>query len=104
VRAAAALFLAGSFGAVATAAQAAPPPSAPAYCAQLSQALPGIKAIDCQAQLLAPGGGRSVKGLPLLVRRAPAAASGKARATRILLLGGIHGDELICNWCCYMSV
>ena len=65
----------------------------PAWCAQLSRALPGVSAADCQAQLLTPGGARSVKGMPLLVRRIPAQAGGKARPVRILLLGGIHGDE-----------
>jgi hypothetical protein len=65
----------------------------PAYCAQISQALPGVAVSDCQAQLLAPGGGRSVKGVPLLVRRIPAQAGGKGKPVRILLLGGIHGDE-----------
>jgi protein MpaA len=65
----------------------------PAYCAQISQALPGVSVSDCQAQLLAPGGGRSVKGAPLLVRRIPAQAGGKGKPVRILLLGGIHGDE-----------
>ena len=93
MRVAAALLIAGLLGAAATAAQAAPPPAAPAYCAQLSQALPGIKAVDCQAQQLVPSGGRSVKGLPLLVRRVPTFAGDKGRPTRILLLGGIHGDE-----------
>ena len=65
----------------------------PAYCAQISQALPGVAVSDCQAQLLAPGGGRSVKGVPLLVRRIPAQAGVKGKPVRILLLGGIHGDE-----------
>jgi hypothetical protein len=65
----------------------------PAYCAQISQALPDVNESDCQAQLLAPGGGRSVKGVPLLVRRIPAQAGGKDKPVRILLLGGIHGDE-----------
>lgn len=65
----------------------------PAYCAQISQALPGVSMADCQAQLLAPGGGRSVRGTPLLVRRIPAQAGGKGKPVRILLLGGIHGDE-----------
>jgi protein MpaA len=65
----------------------------PAYCAQISQALPGVAVSDCQAQLLAPGGGRSVKGMPLLVRRIPAQAGVKGKPVRILLLGGIHGDE-----------
>jgi murein peptide amidase A len=68
---------------------AAPPP----YCAQISEALPGVSVADCQAQLLAPGGGRSVKGAPLLVRRIPAQAGVKGKPVRILLLGGIHGDE-----------
>lgn len=43
--------------------------------------------------MLAPGGGRSVRGTPLLVRRVPAQAAAGARPRRILLLGGIHGDE-----------
>jgi hypothetical protein len=43
--------------------------------------------------MLAPGGGRSVKGMPLLVRRIPAQAGVKGKPVRILLVGGIHGDE-----------
>ena len=65
----------------------------PAYCAQISQALPGVAVSDCQAQMLAPSGGRSVKGMPLLVRRIPAQAAVKGKPVRILLVGGIHGDE-----------
>ena len=63
------------------------------YCVQFSRALPGVSVAQCQAQMLAPGGGRSVKGLPLLVRRVPAQASAGGKPVRILLLGGIHGDE-----------
>jgi hypothetical protein len=64
-----------------------------AYCAQISRALPGVSTAHCQAQMLAPGGGRSAHGLPLLVRRIPAQASVGSKPVRILLLGGIHGDE-----------
>jgi hypothetical protein len=64
-----------------------------AYCAQIGHALPRVSVSNCQAQMLAPGGGRSIKGMSLLVRRIPAQAGGKGKPVRILLLGGIHGDE-----------
>ena len=82
--------LAACCAAVALPAHAAQTPS---YCAQISQALPGVSVSDCQSQTLSPGGGRSVKGMPLLVRRIPAQQGGKGTPVRILLLGGIHGDE-----------
>jgi murein peptide amidase A len=47
----------------------------------------------CQNSALAPTGALSQKGFPILARRIPAAKNG-SRPVRILLLGGIHGDEL----------
>ncbi len=47
----------------------------------------------CQGSGLAPTGMVSVKGFPILARAIPALRTGK-EPVRILLLGGIHGDEL----------
>ncbi|GAB3540729.1 murein tripeptide amidase MpaA [Noviherbaspirillum agri] len=49
----------------------------------------------CQRSGLIPTGAESRKGFPILMRSIPAARPGKhAEPMRILLLGGIHGDEL----------
>jgi murein peptide amidase A len=63
--------------------------------------LPGVSAATCQRSALAPSGAASLKGFPILVRdipatavKTPASAAKKGGPVRILLLGGIHGDEL----------
>ena len=76
-----------SFAASATAAQQAD------WCKRLSPRLPGVSAAECQHSGLQPSGAISRKGFPILVRSMPAAKAGKG-AVRVLLLGGIHGDEL----------
>jgi protein MpaA len=62
------------------------------WCARLSPQVPGIAQPACRESGLVAGDGRSVQGVPLWTRDIPA-ASGKPRF-KVLLLGGIHGDEL----------
>ena len=64
------------------------------WCRRLSTPLPGVRTADCLRAELAPATVRSNKGFPLLARQYPPADAGRDKATRILLLGGIHGDEL----------
>lgn len=65
------------------------------WCQPLSKRLPGVSLGDCRNSLLVPTGVKSRQGFPILMRdiAAPGPASGK-NALRILLLGGIHGDEM----------
>lgn len=64
------------------------------WCKRLSPRLPGVSAETCQRSGLQPAGAMSRKGFPILTRTFPAAARHKNSPVRILLLGGIHGDEL----------
>lgn len=61
------------------------------WCSQLAPRLPTISADDCRRSALTPTGASSLKGFPILLRDIP--AKGK-EPVRVLLLGGIHGDEL----------
>jgi murein peptide amidase A len=61
------------------------------WCQQLVKRLPGITNAECLNSTLTPTGVKSVRGFPILVRDTP---SKKPDGLRILLLGGIHGDEL----------
>lgn len=91
---AALLLTAGSGGAL-----AAPPPSLPAsapvdgLCGELAARIKGFDAEQCRLAGLSPNAARSTQGNPLLVRDVPASAAGNAPPPRILVLGGIHGDE-----------
>jgi hypothetical protein len=59
-------------------------------CGDLSARLPGVKQAVCEAAKLQQGAARSVKGRPILWGDV-----GPANApTRVLVVGGIHGDEL----------
>ncbi|WP_232429519.1 M14 family zinc carboxypeptidase [Noviherbaspirillum autotrophicum] len=72
-------------------------PSQPAdWCKRLSARLPDVSVADCQQSALKPTGALSQKGFPILKRVIPAAKSGSPHKepVRVLLLGGIHGDEL----------
>ena len=62
------------------------------WCARLAPAVPGVDAATCRASSLVPGSGRSVHGVPLWAHDVMPAAS--APRFKVLLLGGIHGDEL----------
>lgn len=71
------------------------------WCKRLSERLPGVTAASCQKHGLVPSGARSRNGFPILIRRfsPPKIRDAKNRETarapiRILMLGGIHGDEL----------
>jgi len=61
------------------------------WCARLTPAVPGVDLPACRASGLQPGAGRSVHGLPLWTNDVLPAGAPKFR---VLLLGGIHGDEL----------
>ena len=85
-------------------------------CLDLIKNLPGVSAADCRAAALKPTGAHSVNGFPLLQREllaadAPTSAlktiasisgNGGVSATasntlpplKVLVLGGIHGDEM----------
>ncbi|MBS1170960.1 MAG: putative carboxypeptidase [Burkholderiaceae bacterium] len=64
----------------------------PEWCAQLVKRLPTVSREMCLNLGLQPTGAVSVKGFPILAR--DYAADGKrAEPLRVLLLGGIHGDE-----------
>lgn len=72
-------------------------PAEPAeWCKRLSARLPGVSVANCQGSALIPSGTVSREGFPILSRKIPAARSLKNAKppVRILLLGGIHGDEL----------
>jgi len=62
------------------------------WCGQLVTRLPGITSSQCVASALQPTGARSLQGFPILMREVPAVR--QAAPIRVLLLGGIHGDEL----------
>jgi hypothetical protein len=86
---------------LAWAAAAAAAPSG--HCADWSRRLPNLSPALCEAAALEPTGARSVKGVPLYQRDVQAPAVDEPPALggrplpaprRVLVLGGIHGDEL----------
>ncbi len=65
------------------------------WCKRLTPRLPDVSVASCQRSALAPTGAVSRNGFPILMRSIPAARPGKqGEPLRVLLLGGIHGDEL----------
>lgn len=70
------------------------------WCQRLSRRLPGISTADCQNSSLVQTGFVSRNGFPILMRDVPPSGPGSRREgkktvpVRVLLLGGIHGDEL----------
>lgn len=72
--------------------------STDALCRSISQRLKSVPYKDCHESGIVPASGStSVRGLPLVYRDLPASASTIAanqRPPRIMLIGGIHGDEL----------
>ncbi|MFT5590040.1 MAG: protein MpaA [Bradyrhizobium sp.] len=76
----------------ATLSLAAPTPAA--WCKRLSARLPEVSTAACQASNLQPSGGVSTNGFPILFRQISAANQGVHKPLRVMLLGGIHGDEL----------
>lgn len=62
------------------------------WCTPLSARLPKISRNDCQNSALTPTGTLSFNGFPILEKDFSSDPRAK-QAPRILLLGGIHGDE-----------
>ena len=67
------------------------------WCTPLVNRLPKISLVQCQNSALEASGAVSQKGFPLLIRDIPANNNQDSLAhkqpIRILLIGGIHGDE-----------
>lgn len=72
---------------------AAKPPAKAEACFALLHSVPGVSSQLCAQAQLQTSGALSVQGRPLLLRDMPAAATVK-NPTRVLVIGGIHGDEL----------
>lgn len=62
-------------------------------CRQISARLASVSQRQCERQALMASGAYSVKGFPLLVEEYPPLASRRPQG-RVLVVGGIHGDEL----------
>ncbi|MDR2164390.1 MAG: succinylglutamate desuccinylase/aspartoacylase family protein [Zoogloeaceae bacterium] len=70
-------------------------PEVMAWCDALEKRLKSVDARFCQQQNLHPDKRRSVGGHPLMMLdAAPAKSASARRPVRILLIGGLHGDEL----------
>ncbi|MES2296099.1 MAG: M14 family zinc carboxypeptidase [Pseudomonadota bacterium] len=87
--------------AVAKSAAPATPPTTPAeWCKSLASRIPGTTQASCQGTSLQASGALSRNGFPILERHVvpPASAlskvGNKKAPLRVLLIGGIHGDEL----------
>ena len=70
-----------------------------ADCRTLARPLPRVTAAMCEAAALKPSGTKSVNGFPIYQRDVVAPAGDAADADakprpKVLVLGGIHGDEL----------
>jgi murein peptide amidase A len=63
------------------------------WCAALVARMPTVSLNECRAAKFAPSGVNSLKGFPIITRDVAAKASTK-KPVKVLLLGGIHGDEL----------
>lgn len=66
-------------------------------CADLASRLPNVTLALCRAAALQPSGATSVKGVPLYQRDVVDTDThdeGRPARRRVLVIGGIHGDEL----------
>lgn len=63
-----------------------------ALCSKVAAKLNSVRRTDCVSSGLVATSGRSVLGEPILIKKY-GAVSGVAPNGRILLIGGIHGDE-----------
>src|SRR5687767_5258952 len=74
-------------------AAAATPPAddSRSWCAAVTRAIPQIKPKTCVAAGLKPVSVKSVMGRRIMLREF---ASAQNNAPRVLVVGGIHGDEL----------
>ena len=68
------------------------------FCASMVSHLPNVSQALCRQADLLDSGIRSVKGMPLLTRDILTDAEGRAEGSgpqlRVMVIGGIHGDEL----------
>jgi protein MpaA len=68
------------------------------WCDPVTRVLPKIKLKPCMRAGLVPTGAKSVKGLPIMAREVLSRHEGASPvdkpAARVLVIGGIHGDEL----------
>lgn len=62
-------------------------------CKAFVPRLPTVNLATCNNSMMLPTGATSVNGQPIIAREIPA-AKGVKEPLRILLIGGIHGDEL----------
>lgn len=69
-----------------------PRPSVEDACAEIAAKLSSVGYAECLARGLRVSEGRSVLGRPILVKESPPLPGRRPRA-RVLLVGGIHGDE-----------
>ena len=73
----------------------APSAALTGWCQRLAPRLPGVSVADCVASQLISSGAASHHGFPILTRQVQARAEqASSSPVRVLLLGGIHGDEL----------
>lgn len=86
----------GFFASAMMSAYAAAPSHQAEWCERLAVRLPGISTTQCLNSKLTATGSMSVKGFPILARHIPALEKPgvDTAPVRILLVGGIHGDEL----------
>jgi hypothetical protein len=70
------------------------PASSSGPCAEWTRFLPNLGMGLCEAARLQPNDGRSVRGVPLYQRDVVPQDLGEAPRRRVLVIGGIHGDEL----------
>src|SRR5262245_7887725 len=89
---------AGLIACLAAAGASAAPPPAPAAlvapCGDWIRRLPNLKASVCEAARLEQNNGRSFRGVPLYQRDVLPVKIAEAERHRVLVIGGIHGDEL----------
>lgn len=74
--------------------EARPNSSASGPCAEWTRFLPNLGAALCEAARLQPNDGRSVRGVPLYQRDVMPQDLSELARRRVLVIGGIHGDEL----------
>jgi hypothetical protein len=71
-------------------------------CYRIAHKLASVKKTDCHNDTIVGSGGLSVSGIPILLKEYPPLERRDPRG-RVLLIGGIHGDELssisiVFNW------
>jgi protein MpaA len=64
------------------------------WCKRLSARLASVPLSTCEKSGLVPTGVESHHRFPILMRSVPASGQATGKPPRILLIGGIHGDEL----------